>query len=157
MRQVIRFFATACYVGYIPLAPGTWGTIVGVGLYWLISGLAPFVYAVTVIAFIIFAIWVSGFAKELFDEVDPPQVVIDEVAGILVTLAFHKPELSVMIMGFIIFRVFDIVKPPPVRWIEKRFSNGFGVVMDDVMAGVYANVVLWVFEIAVPALGIAWA
>lgn len=156
MNRLISFFATGCYAGRIPLAPGTWGTVVGVGFYWLIRDLPPIHYAVTTIAFIIFAIWVATHAQEQFEEVDPPQVVIDEIAGFLVTMAFHTPSLLTLVMGFVLFRIFDIVKPPPIRWIERRFTDGRGVVLDDVAAGIYANIALFVFEILVPTLGIKW-
>ncbi len=156
MNRFISFFATGCYVGYIPLAPGTWGTVVGVGFYWLIRTLPPAAYAATTIAFIIFAIWVSTRAQEQFEEVDPPQIVIDEIAGYLVTMAFHTPSFAAAVTGFILFRIFDITKPPPIRWIERRFSDGRGVVLDDVGAGVYASIALILFEILLPSLGVKW-
>ncbi len=153
MRYVISFFATGCYVGKIPLAPGTWGTIVGVGLYWLVRYLNHPAYAVFTVALIVFAIWVTTKAQEQFEEVDPPQVVIDEIAGFIVTMAFHRPSFALAVTGFILFRMFDIVKPWPVRWFERRFPDGRGVVLDDVMAGIYANATLFVLEIILPAFG----
>ncbi|MFH1829483.1 MAG: phosphatidylglycerophosphatase A [Pseudomonadota bacterium] len=154
MRQIIFFFATGCYSGKIPLAPGTWGTIVGVALYWLVRYLSYPAYAAFALAFIVFAIWVSTRAQEQFEEVDPPQIVIDEIAGFIVTMAFHRPSFALAVTGFILFRMFDIVKPWPVRWLERRFSDGRGIVLDDVMAGIYANITLLVFEIVLPAFGI---
>ncbi len=154
LRHVITFFATGCYVGRIPLAPGTWGTVVGLGLYWLVRTLPPVSYAVFTVTFIVFAIWVSHRAQEIFDEVDPPQIVIDEIAGYLVTMAFHRPSFALAVTGFILFRIFDIVKPQPVKWLERRFHDGRGVVLDDVMAGIYASAALFVFEFLLPALGI---
>lgn len=154
MRHIITFFATGCFAGKIPLAPGTWGTVVGVGLYWLVRYLPYPAYAAFAVAFIFFSIWVSGKAQELFDEVDPPQVVIDEIAGFIVAMAFHKPSFALAVTGFILFRLFDIVKPWPLRWIERRFPDGRGIVLDDVLAGVYANLTLFVFGIVLPAAGI---
>jgi len=154
IKHAIAFFATGCFVGRIPLAPGTWGTVVGLGLYWLVRTLPPLSYAIFTVTFIIFAIWVAGRAQSIFEEVDPPQVVIDEVAGLLVTMAFHRPSFALAVVGFVLFRIFDIVKPPPVRWIERRFSDGKGVVLDDVMAGVYASISLFVLEFVLPAMGI---
>ena len=138
------------------MAPGTWGTAVGVGIYWLIRYLPTPAYVVTVIAFIFFAIWVSTRAQAVFGETDPQRVVIDEVAGYLVTMAFHAPTLAVALGGFVLFRIFDITKPPPVRWMERRFSDGRGVVLDDVFAGIYANAALWLCGLIIPSFGIKW-
>jgi phosphatidylglycerophosphatase A len=154
IRGFVYFTATGCLVGRIPLAPGTWGTAVGVALFWLVRDLPQASYAAFTVAFIVFAIWAAGRAQEIFEEVDPPEVVIDEIAGFLVTMAFHRPSFAVAVTGFILFRIFDIVKPPPVRWLERRFSDGRGIVLDDVMAGVYASAALFCFEIILPAMGI---
>ncbi len=154
MRYVIDFFATGCFAGRIPLAPGTWGTIVGMGLFWLVRYLPQPAYVAFAVTFIVFAIWVANQAQRRYEEVDPPQVVIDEIAGYIVTMAFHRPSFALAVTGFVLFRIFDIVKPWPLRWIERRFPDGRGVVLDDVFAGVYANLALFVFEIALPALGI---
>jgi phosphatidylglycerophosphatase A len=159
MKRIIYFFATGCYSGRIPLAPGTWGTIVGFGLYWLVRYLPHIAYAVFTLAFIIFAMWIATKAQEQFEEVDPPQIVIDEIAGYLTAMAFHKPLFSLAVTGFILFRLFDIVKPWPLRWLERRYTDGRSVVLDDVMAGVYANATLYVLEVLLPAFGIkgiAW-
>ena len=154
LKHIYSFFATGCFVGRIPLAPGTWGTAVGLGLYWLVRPLPPISYALFTVTFIVFAIWISQKAQEIFEEVDPPEIVIDEIAGFLVTMAFHRPSFALAVVGFVLFRIFDIVKPPPIRWIERRFSDGRGVVLDDVMAGVYASISLFVLEFVLPAIGI---
>ena len=144
MNQLITFFATGCYAGKLPLAPGTWGTGVGVLLFLLLSSLSPLAYSVTVVACIFFAAWAATAAQRIFEKQDPPQVVIDEIAGFLVTMAFHEPRWQLIVAGFLLFRLFDITKPFPCRWFERRFTSGWGVVLDDVMAGMYANVGLWV-------------
>ncbi len=154
MRYVVDFFATGCFAGRIPLMPGTWGTVVGVGLYWLVRYLPLPAYLAFVAAFTVFSIWVATQAQKLYDETDPPQVVIDEIAGFLVTMAFHKPSLALVVTGFVLFRLYDIVKPWPLKWMERRFADGRGVVLDDILAGVYANITLFFFEIVLPALGI---
>jgi len=154
MRQIYIFLATGCYSGYLPIAPGTWGTVVGVGIFWMIGWLPPLLYIVTTIAFIFLAIWVADHGSRIFQQEDPPQVVIDEIAGYLVTMAFHGPNLYVAIAGFILFRIFDITKPPPIRWIERRFPGGAGIVLDDVAAGIYANAILWIFVVLAARAGI---
>ena len=150
MRHLINFLATGCFVGKIPIAPGTAGTVVGVLLYLLIWPLPPILYVVTTVTFIFFAVWVSTKAQEIYGEQDPREVVIDEIAGFLVTMAFHKYDVSLIIGGFILFRIFDIVKPFPLRWIERRFLSGWGIVLDDVAAGIYANVALWFVGFLLP-------
>jgi len=156
MSRFISCMATGLYVGYLPLAPGTWGTVVGVGLYWLLASLPPIAFAATAAAFVVFAIWVASYAIVQFEEIDPPEVVIDEIAGYLVTMAFHRPTIAAAAAGFLLFRLFDITKPPPLRWIEKRFPDGRGVVLDDVGAGIYANAALWICVLVAPMLGIRW-
>lgn len=150
MRHLITFLATGCYIGKFPFAPGTAGTVMGVLLYLLIKPLPPVLYVVTVVAFIFMAAWVSTKAQDIMGEQDPQEVVIDEVAGFLVTMAFHRPDIWMLLGGFVIFRVFDIVKPFPIRWIERHFLSGWGIVLDDVAAGVYANVALWLVGLALP-------
>lgn len=150
MRHLVTFLATACYIGKVPFAPGTAGTVMGVLLYLLIRPLPSLVYAVTVVAFIFMAAWVSTKAQDVMGEQDPQEVVIDEVAGFLVAMAFHRTDIWMLAAGFVIFRVFDIVKPFPIRWIERHFLSGWGIVLDDVGAGVYTNVALWLIGLALP-------
>jgi phosphatidylglycerophosphatase A len=150
MRHFINFLATGCFIGKVPVAPGTAGTLVGVLLYLLIHPLPIFVYVVTVIAFIFLSAWVATKAQAIYGEQDPQEVVIDEIAGYLVTMAFHKFDVSLIIGGFVLFRIFDIVKPFPLRWIERRFLSGWGIVLDDVAAGIYANLALWFFGLLLP-------
>lgn len=146
MNKIIKLFATALGAGYSPIAPGTFGTLVGAVLFMGLSGIATVHYFLFLIVFIIFSSWIADRAQILFGKKDPPQVAIDEVAGLLVTMAAHQHQMDwkILVAGFIFFRFFDILKPFPIKFIEKRLSNGFGVVLDDVMAGVYANVCLFI-------------
>ncbi len=143
MDKVIKLLASGLGSGYSPIVPGTCGTVVGVGLFWLVSGLPPVHYAIFLLVFILFSCWVADRAQALFGADDPKQVTIDEIAGFLVTMAFHPWGVKAVVAGFVLFRLFDILKPPPARQIDRRIHNGFGIVLDDVMAGVYANVCLW--------------
>lgn len=143
MRHIIKFFATGCYAGFIPAAPGTFGTLVGVGLFLLIRNLPAPAYAAFCVAFIALSVWISNHAQDIFTEIDPQRVVIDEIAGFLVTIAFHDTKWPIIVTGFILFRIFDIAKPWPAGWVEKKFTDGRGIVFDDVIAGVYANATLW--------------
>ncbi len=142
MDRVIKLFSTGLGTGYSPIAPGTCGTVVGVGLFWLVSGMPVVHYTIFLLVFILFSCWVADKARSLFGDDDPKQVTIDEIAGFLVTMAFHSWSVKAVVAGFVLFRIFDVLKPPPVRQIDQRMHNGFGIVLDDVMAGVYANVCL---------------
>src|SRR3972149_4722217 len=142
-REVMRVFATFFYLGYSPIAPGTAGTVGGIILFYLLSKFSPFIYISFLVGFIILSVWVSTKASCIFGESDPKQVVVDEVCGYLVTMFLISPSLRNIILGFFLFRLLDIIKPPPVRSSE-RLPGGFGIVSDDVVAGIYANIILQV-------------
>lgn len=143
-QRIALFFATFFYVGRLPI-PGTIGTLGAVALYYLISDFSLLAYSLFLPGFIIFSVWAAGEAEKSLGRVDPQQIVIDEVCGYLVTMLLVPPTLTNIIIGFVLFRLFDILKPPPIAKLE-RLHGGFGIVMDDVLAGVYANIVL---EVAV--------
>lgn len=143
-RHLIVGIATAGGIGKIPFAPGTFGSVVGIALFRVMSAL-PVAPALAVLAAVIaLAVWAAGRAEHLMVQKDPKSVVIDEIAGMgaaFVALPFSWPMAAA---GFIVFRIFDILKPYPVGWLEKRFSGGVGVVIDDVAAGLITRVVLGV-------------
>ncbi len=141
-QKLILFFATGGGVGLIPGAPGTYGTVVGFFLYWAVIGLSPLHYLLFVLTFSIFSAWAAGFAELSFGQKDSGKIVIDEIAGYLVTMLFVPAHFSTMVVGFIFFRLFDIWKPFPIRKIERHVKGGWGVVGDDLAAGVFANLVL---------------
>ena len=149
MRRLILFIATAAGSGYVPVAPGTAGTVVGTALFLLgLRALPAPLYLLTLVAAIVLAIWVSDAAIPLFGNKDPRQVTIDEVVGVLTALALLPRASSpahdhlLVVLGFLFFRIFDILKPPPVRNIERAAPGGLGIVLDDVAAGLYANLSL---------------
>lgn len=129
-------------MGYLPKYPGFFGSLIGLLLYWLLSYLPLSVYLITLFALICLASWVSTIAEVLLGQKDAQRIVIDEVVGILVTLALVPYSLKVVAIGFVLFRIFDVWKPFPVRLCQDRLPGGWGVVGDDVMAGIYANIVL---------------
>jgi phosphatidylglycerophosphatase A len=141
-KNLVLFFATGCYSGFSPGAPGTAGSVIGVALFWFLYPLSFPLYVLTVTAFIFLSIWCAARASAIFQKKDPSQVVIDEIAGYLVTMAALPPTWGYMIAGFILFRIMDIVKPYPIRWIDQNVAGGYGIVLDDVLAGVYANIIL---------------
>jgi phosphatidylglycerophosphatase A len=140
-RHLIIFFSTGLYSGYCPVAPGTVGTMVAVFLYLVLSRLSVLLYGATVVAFLFMACWFSGVAETVFEKKDSRRIVIDEFGGFLVTMAFLPPRPLVVLSGFLLFRFFDICKPFPLKRVE-TLRGGCGVVADDVLAGIYSNLVL---------------
>jgi phosphatidylglycerophosphatase A len=139
VTRLAVFLATAAYVGYAPVAPGTFGSAAGLVVYLLVwftksrlleAGLIAAIFAI--------GIWSATHAERYFGGVDPGPVVIDEVLGMLVTLAFIPVGVSGALAGFVIFRIFDVLKPWPANRLENLHS-GAGIIADDAMAGVYAN------------------
>ncbi|MGD9652273.1 MAG: phosphatidylglycerophosphatase A [Candidatus Dadabacteria bacterium] len=138
-KLVATFFGT----GYFPYGPGTIGTIAAIPLYYLFSFTPPYIYALLMLAVIAVSVWASDVMEKSAGRTDPGFIVADEVSGYLVTMAFAPVSVTSVVLGFFLFRLFDITKPPPARQLE-RLGGGMGIVMDDVAAGVYANIVLQV-------------
>jgi phosphatidylglycerophosphatase A len=143
LRRLGVFIATCAHVGYAPVAPGTFGSAVGLVVYYLVRRQASTAVELGAIAVIlVVGLWSATEAEHHFGGIDPGPVVIDEVIGMLITLALHPVNVAGAIVGFFIFRVLDVVKPWPARRLE-LLPGGFGVVLDDVMAGVYGNLLMW--------------
>lgn len=145
MEKFIVFIATGAYTGMSPYAPGTFGTLAGIPVL-LAASLIPESFSVVFITlFIILSVFFADRASKIFENKDPKQVVIDEIAGYLVALSGISLSFGSVATGFCLFRFFDILKPWPVNAAEKKFSNGAGIVFDDLIAGVYANLILRIF------------
>ncbi|HEX9024304.1 MAG TPA: phosphatidylglycerophosphatase A [Geobacteraceae bacterium] len=138
MKRLVILFATWWGTGYSPIASGTVGTLAAIPLYLLLGNLPIAQYLLLLIPLTLFACWVSGKAELIFNEKDSGKIVIDEVVGYLVTMTGVPLSWKGVILGFFLFRLFDIVKLFPANVIDRRMKNGYGVVMDDVAAGVYA-------------------
>ena len=138
MRRIALLLASSCGLGYAPLVPGTVGTIAGLPAFWLMAGLSPSGYLLTWALITAVAVWAAGEAGRHYGVVDDGRIVIDELSGYLVTVAFLPWNWLTALLGFGWFRLFDILKPPPVGWIDRHCKNGFGVVFDDVAAGIFA-------------------
>ena len=149
MRGIFKFLATGFDVGFLPGAPGTYGTVVGVGLYLLVAHLPIYLYLLFTITFAFFAIWVTNGALPSFKRDDPSEIVIDEMAGFLVTMIGLPVTWLNIGMGFVFFRLFDIIKPPPIRMIDRKMKGGLGVVSDDLLAGVFACALIWIIRLFV--------
>ncbi len=141
-EQAVFFVATGFLIGTVPFAPGTFGSLIGLPVCFLLSRLNLLISVICILAFILFAIGIASAAEKIIKQKDPGQIVIDEIAGIMVTLAGLPFNLKTALAGFVIFRVFDILKPFPIRILEKRVGGGSGIVLDDVLAGVFGNLVI---------------
>jgi phosphatidylglycerophosphatase A len=140
MRIFVLAIATAAGSGYSPVASGTVGSALGLLLWWPLAGLSAGGYALALGAITALGIWAAGRAETIFGGHDDGRITIDEVAGLLLSLFALPARLEVAALGFILFRIFDIWKPPPARQAE-RLAGGFGVMADDLVAGLYANLI----------------
>lgn len=142
MTRLAVFVATVGYSGYFPVAPGTVGSAAGLVVYLLVWwSRSPLVEVGLIVALFAAGVWAGTTAERYFGGIDPGPIVIDEVVGMLITLAFIPVGLSGAVAGFVLFRIFDVIKPYPAARLEK-LHGGLGVMADDAMAAVYANVSL---------------
>ncbi|MDD4879147.1 MAG: phosphatidylglycerophosphatase A [Candidatus Omnitrophica bacterium] len=145
MKTVIRLVSTCFYAGYVPRVSGTAGSVFGLLLFLLVSYSFP-VTVITLSALTVAALLVIKGAEELFGKKDSRRIVIDEAIGMMITLLFIPMKPEFITLAFIFFRVFDIIKPFPIKRIEK-IKSPWGVVLDDVVAAVYANLSVQIIAI----------
>ncbi|MEW5804495.1 MAG: phosphatidylglycerophosphatase A [bacterium] len=141
MAKVDLLIATGFGLGYSPVVSGTVGSLGGIVLFWFLHMLPWPLYLVTVAALFVLGIWAADRAENLFQEKDSGFIVIDEIAGFLITAFLIPWNWGWMIAAFLLFRVFDILKPFPWRRAEK-LPGGLGIMLDDAGAGIYANLLL---------------
>ena len=141
LRNPVHCLSLGFGSGLSPQAPGTCGTLVGVLIYLPMRGLDLPIYLVLLAALFATGVVVCGRTTKMLGCHDHGAIVWDEIVGYLATMVFAPRDWVWMLVGFVLFRFFDILKPPPVRRLE-RLKGGYGVVLDDVMAGLYANIVL---------------
>jgi len=147
-EKVVLFIATGCFIGKIPFAPGTFGSLAGILLCFILSKTGELAAIFCLVVFIIFSIWIATDAEKILKKKDPGSIVIDEIAGMAVTLIGLPFNVFYVATGFIVFRFLDISKPLPIRYIEKRMPGGAGIVLDDAAAGIIANVILRIIQVA---------
>ena len=128
--------------GLSPRAPGTAGTVVAIPLYLLLAGLPLWAYLAVTVGVCAAGVWICGRAARDFGVHDHPAIVWDEIGGFLVTMIAAPAGLLWVLAGFVLFRFFDIVKPWPIRWLDRHVHGGLGIMVDDIVAGVFAAVVL---------------
>lgn len=134
--------ASGGLLGYSPIAPGTVGSLLGILLYIPLSRLPLFYYAVFLLFASLLSFKIADRAERHFGKKDCQVIVIDEVVGVFFTMFLFPPTFGYLASGFLIFRVFDIAKPFPARWVDRNIKGGRGVVLDDIVAGIYSNLSL---------------
>ena len=142
-RHPAHFYALGFGAGLVPWAPGTFGSLVAFPIafaLWRHASATAFVVAVVALG--ILGVWAADVAGRALGVADHGAIVCDEIVAMLIVLFFTGPNPAAMIAGFMLFRLFDILKPPPIRQLDRRFKNGWGVMADDVLAAAYAVLVL---------------
>jgi phosphatidylglycerophosphatase A len=145
IKDLSRFIATVGYTGYVPFAPGTFGSAIGLAFIILIKP-DDSVLLVTLIAVFLAGMITAGNAEETLGK-DSRHIVIDELCGYLIAVLFVPRNTGYLIAAFVLFRIFDILKPPPIKKIEEKISGGKGIMLDDVMAAIYANVCIQLWRL----------
>jgi phosphatidylglycerophosphatase A len=144
--RVFKIIASVFYIGYLPISSGTLGSLAALVLYYFICRDTTLMIAailiVTILGFI-----TAGRVEKIFGEKDPGEIVIDEFSGMLISLYRIPPIMGYVVAGFLLFRFLDIVKPKPIRDLEK-LKGSLGIMSDDIIAGVYTNIALQVFYLA---------
>jgi len=141
-RNPLHLLAFGLGSGGVPKAPGTVGTLAAVPLYLLLLPLSPALYAFVVLVMFVFGVWLCGRVSQDLGVHDHGGIVWDEWVGFLITMAWAPPGWLWVLAGFLLFRLFDIWKPWPIGWLDRRVSGGLGIMVDDVLAGIYGLVVL---------------
>ena len=150
MKRLALFLATCGYVGYAPIAPGTFGSAAGVALFYAVRAAGSPTIELAIIGIVLLVgLWSGTVAEEHFGGTDPGPVVIDEVAGMLITLMLLPVNTTGVITGFVLFRILDVIKPWPAGRFE-ALPGGLGVMADDTMAALYGNVIMRVAIAAAP-------
>jgi len=141
-EKLITFLATGFGSGLVPFAPGTAGTLIGVLICLIFVPLPWIARLVVVLALLAFSFYVADQAEKIYQKKDDQRIVIDEIIGFQITMLPVAINVPGICAGFVLFRIFDILKPFPIKNLQ-RLPGGWGIVVDDVVAGIYAAIVLW--------------
>lgn len=133
--KLIHWLAVGFGSGLAPKAPGTFGTLAAVPFYLLLAQLPQPAYMLALLVCCVAGVWICGRSAADFGEHDHPAIVWDEFAGFFITMALVPLNLLNLLLGFALFRLFDIMKPFPIGWLDKRVSGGLGIMLDDIVAG----------------------
>ena len=149
LKRPVCFLGLGFGSGLIPKAPGTFGTIAAIPIYWLMKDLSLAIYvAITVVAFLA-GIWICQKSADWLGKDDPSAVVWDEIVGYLITMIAAPSGWQWLLLGFVLFRFFDIVKPWPISWADKSLHGGLGIMVDDVIAGMFSLGILQMIVVAI--------
>ncbi len=135
------------YTGYFPFASGTVGTFAAMVVYWLLPDFSPLCRLFVIVLLFTAGVPASSRAESIYGVPDSGRIVLDEFVGYWITMMFLPFTPAWLFAGFVVFRIFDVIKPSPVRELERKYSGGFGVMIDDVAAGIYSNLVLQIFRL----------
>ena len=144
LRSPVLAAAFGFGTGLSPKAPGTVGTLLAIPLWWLSSGLGTIPYLMLAAIGFIVGLWVCGRAISILGQHDHPGIVIDEIVGYFTALVVVPVDVRWLVLSFVLFRFFDIVKPWPIGWLDRRVGGGFGVMLDDLVAGLFTALVMLV-------------
>ncbi|MFM8270091.1 MAG: phosphatidylglycerophosphatase A [Pseudomonadota bacterium] len=136
------FIASGGFVGYFPIAPGTAGSLAALILIWYLRSFSWIVLLFTAVALLVMGIWAAGETCQILKKKDASQVVMDEIVGMMITVIGLPLTPYWLLVGFFVFRILDIVKPSPAKYFDEKVAGGLGVMMDDVVAGIYGNIIL---------------
>ena len=142
LSDPVLFLAFGFGSGMSKKAPGTMGTLAAIPVYWLFAQTNSVVYALLMLVVSVIGIWICGIAADKLGEHDFGGIVWDEIAGYLITMCLVPLTWQTIIVGFILFRIFDILKPWPISWLDRYVQGGFGIMIDDVLAGIFAGALL---------------
>ncbi len=142
LKNPVHLLAFGFGSGCAPVAPGTFGTLAAAALYIPLSWLSPPLYLLALGLVILAGIWLCGRTSKDLGVHDHGGIVWDEFAGYFVTMVAAPPGWQGMVLGFLLFRLFDIWKPWPIRWLDRNLEGGLGIMVDDLLAGIYALVLL---------------
>lgn len=142
LTDPVLFLAFGFGSGLAKKAPGTCGTVAAVPLYCLLAQTSNMLYSVMTVIATVAGCWICGKAADKLGEHDFGGIVWDEVAGYLITMWLVPFSWKALILGFILFRIFDILKPWPIKWVDQKVQGGVGIMLDDVLAGIFANLLL---------------
>lgn len=142
MRKPLHLLAFGFGSGLAPKAPGTFGTLAAIPLYLLLQSLSLWLYLLLVVAGFVVGVWICDQTSKDLGVHDHSGIVWDEIIGYLLTMSFVPLNLWWIMIGFGLFRLFDILKPWPIGWLDKRIEGGLGIMLDDVVAGLFAGLVM---------------
>jgi len=150
MRRVIKFTTSFFYLGHSPFMPGTLGSLAGLLIYFVVKDKLP-IYIFSVLFLFALGILFASEAERIYKRKDAQMIVIDEACGMMLSLFLVPYSFWIMVLGFALFRTFDILKPPPAKAIEK-FSGSFGIMFDDIIAAIYTNFILQIICFIFPRI-----